>query len=90
MSRRQIRYWFFRFKNELDEVDGVPADGAPVGLREHYEEHPYFAGWDKFGETWDLSEDDVEQIVPLRYTLEQEWNREVSASARELPKLDGE
>ena len=84
MTRRQLRYWFFRFKTEL-EPDGVPAEGAPEGLKEEWEDHPYFGGWDKFGVTWDLAEDSTDTIVPLRYSLEQQWNAEVAKSARPFP-----
>jgi len=84
MTRREIRYWFFRFKTEM-EVGGASATDAPPDLKEHYESHPHFGGWEKFGMTWDLDEKDVEVIVPLRYSLEQEWNRQVAALARDLP-----
>ena len=89
MTRRQTRYWFFRFQTELEE-GGTSANGAPTGLKQHYEAHPHFGGWKSFGVTWDLDKKDLEVIVPLRYSLESEWNREVSASARELPAANGE
>jgi len=87
MTRRQIRYWFFRFRTEL-EPDGASAEGAPEGLKEKYESHPYFGGWDNFGVTWDLDTDDTERIVPLRFSLEQQWNTEIASLARTLPLPD--
>ena len=84
MTRREIRYWFFRFKNAL-EVEGASDEGAPSGLKEHYEEHPHFGGWENFGVTWDLDPEDVEVIVPLRYSLEQQWNTEIASLARPFP-----
>lgn len=89
MTRRQIRYWFFRFQTSLEE-GGASAGDAPTGLREKYESHRHFGGWENFGVTWDLDKEETEVIVPLRYSLESEWNREVSASARELPSANGE
>ena len=84
MTRREIRYWFFRFRTEL-ESDGASAEGAPEGLREQYENHPHFGGWDNFGVTWDLDSDDVDVIVPLRFSLEQQWNSEIASLAKPFP-----
>jgi len=84
MTRRQVRYWLFRFRTEAE--GGASSKGAPRGLRKHYEDHPHFGGWDSFGMTWDISADDVEVIIPLRYTLEQAWNTEAYANAKDLPE----
>jgi len=82
-TRRRVRYWFFRFRTEV--TGGAPATGAPRGLRAKWEADPYFGGWENFGVTWDL---DVEgtRIVPLRHSLEQTWNNEAWANARDLPR----
>jgi len=86
MTRRQIRYWFFRFHAvAVGDDKSITTDDAPPGFSEEWEAHPYFGGWDKFGINWDLAPGSTSIIVPLRYSLESEWNREVSASARELP-----
>lgn len=84
LTRRQVRYWLFRFRVET-ESKGAPAEGAPVGLREYFEEHAHFLGWEVFGITWDVSADDPYVIVPLRHSLETMWNTEAMSTARELP-----
>lgn len=88
MTRRQTRYWFFRLHQAALGEEGASLDDVPSGFVEKWENHPYFGGWDKFGVTWDLAPESTDTIVPLRHSLEQEWNREVSASARELPKTE--
>ena len=87
MTRRQIRYWFFRFhQNALGEEASI-AD-APPGFQAEWESHPHFGGWGNFSITWDLADDSVETIVPLRYSLEQQWNTEASKTARGLPTVE--
>jgi hypothetical protein len=73
LSRRQVRYWLFRFHTEA--TGGDRATGAPKGLKREYEKHPHFGGWDQYGVTWDVA-DDPKVIVPLRYSLLQQWNSE--------------
>jgi hypothetical protein len=83
-DRRQVRYWLFRFRTAAE--GGASAKGAPSGLRERFEDHPHFGGWENYGVTWDVSDDDPSVLVPLRVSLEVQWNTEAMASARELPK----
>jgi hypothetical protein len=83
LTRRQARYWYFRFRTAAEA--GAPAKGAPAGLKKRLEAHPYFGGWEGFGITWDVG-DDPFSPVPLRISLEVQWNTEAMASARELPK----
>lgn len=90
MTRRQTRYWFFRLHQVALEVEGVSTEDIPEGFAAEWEAHPYFGGWENFGVSWDLAPDSADTIVPLRYSLEQEWNREVSASARDLPTANEE
>lgn len=52
LPRRKVRYWLFRFRNEA--VEGTKADGAPPGLKKHFESLPQFSSWENFGVTWDL------------------------------------
>jgi len=52
LPRRKIRYWCFRFQHE--EANQVSSNGAPPGLREHFEKTPGFTGWDQFAVSWDL------------------------------------
>lgn len=84
LTRRQVRYWLFRFRTA--ESGGAPAKGAPAGIRKRFEDHPHFGGWANYGVTWDVSETDSFVLVPLRTSLEIQWNTEAMASARELPK----
>jgi hypothetical protein len=46
LQRRTVRYWCFRFRNEI--LNGVPSDGAPEGLKEHFEQLEGFRGWNYF------------------------------------------
>ena len=85
LTRRQVRYWCFRFRT-ASEKGGAPALGAPRGLRKRFEEHAHFGGWENYGITWDVSDTDPFTLVPLRISLEVQWNTEAMASARELPK----
>jgi len=82
LTRRQVRYWLFRFRTAED--GGAPAEGAPVGLRARFEKHPHFSNWHNFGVTWDVGSDPY-VLVPLKYSLEQQWNTEAMASARPYP-----
>ena len=82
LPRRELRYWCFRFKQAAD--GGASAKGAPRGLRRHIEANEYFGGWESFGVTWDW-DDPPERIVPLRHSLESEWNAQAWASAKPLP-----
>lgn len=88
MTRRQIRYWFFRFHQQALGEDKSGMDGPPEGFKEEWESHPYFGGWDNFSITWDLADESVDTIVPLRFSLEQQWNTEASKTARELPTVE--
>jgi len=52
LPRRKVRYWLFRFRNEV--IEGVSSNGAPPGLKKHFENLPQFTGWEDFGVRWDL------------------------------------
>lgn len=84
LTRHDVRYWCFRFRTAA-EPGGNSAGGAPPGLRKQFEKDPHFGGWENFGMTWDVATEDPYRIVPLRFTLEQTWNTEAYASARDLP-----
>jgi hypothetical protein len=83
VGRRDLRYWCFRFRTEAN--GGDPATGAPKGLKSKVEDDQHFGGWQQFGVTWDW-DDDGRRIVPLRFSLEQTWNTQAWASARDLPE----
>jgi len=84
LTRHEIRYWCFRF-NTATKPEGSPATGSPTGLRKDFENNPHFGGWEGFGVTWDVDKEDPYRIVPLRHSLDTQWNTEMSSSARDLP-----
>lgn len=85
LGRRKMRYWMSRFKRELETDGAVPADEAPAGMKAGWEADPHFGGWENFHITWDVDEEDFTRVVPLRFSLEQQWNTQAWANARELP-----
>jgi hypothetical protein len=86
LTRHEVRYWLFRFRTA--ETGGASAEGAPLGLRERFEGHPHFSGWSSFGVTWDVAEDPF-VLVPLRHSLEEQWNSQAWAAARPMPGDEG-
>lgn len=85
MLKRQVRYWCFRFRTETEE-DGATADDAPKGLRERFEEMEWFQGWSKFGITWDVHDEDPFRIIPLKISLQDQWNAVIEKKVPELVK----
>lgn len=83
LPRSKVRYWCFRFKTEED--GGADASDAPKGLKKLFEDMRWFTKWTEFGITWDVDENDAFDIVPLKTSLEEQWNTEAMASMRELP-----
>ncbi len=85
LSRRQVRYWLFRFRTEKE--GGAKATGAPRGLRKRFEGQPEFDGWAKFGMTWDVAEGDYFKAVPRKYTIHEEWNATLRRLVIDLPRI---
>jgi len=85
MTRRQIRYWLFRFRTETEE-NGASAEGSPEGLREKFEDMEWFQNWENFGITWDVHDEDFFRIVPLKQSLSDQWNRVLEEKVPELIK----
>lgn len=54
MKRRHIRYWLYKYKKETLEGKSGLSNGAPKGLKEHFEAEPLFTGWENFAVNWDL------------------------------------
>jgi hypothetical protein len=54
MQRRKIRYWLYKYKKEALEGRADLSNGAPKGLKEHFEGQSLFTGWENFAENWDL------------------------------------
>jgi hypothetical protein len=42
----------FRFRNEA--LGGSDSNGAPEGLKEHFEKQKLFTGWGNFAVNWDI------------------------------------
>ena len=85
LTKKQVRYWCFRFKNEFE--GGCDANDAPEGLKEYFETHDYFLGWDKFNGSlgWDVNFNSPLDIVPLKVGGMEAWNKELSKNAIDLP-----
>ena len=84
LTKRQVRYWCHRFK--IESAGGVSADEAPEGLKDYFESHEYFLGWDKFNESlgWDVNKQSPLEIIPLRLGTDELWNRELRNNSREI------
>lgn len=90
LTRSKIRYICFRLQSE--KVRGVILDKEGVltyalDIKEHMEEQDYFGGWEKFGKTWDVDEKAPLVVVPLKKSLESEWNATLKKNAKLLPSL---
>jgi len=83
LTKRQVRYWCFRFKTEADGIRS--AEGAPEGLKRHFESLEWFTSWKDFTVTWDVVESSPLQIRPLKESAEKIWNRVLEENAKELP-----
>lgn len=90
LTRSKIRYICFRLQSE--KIDGIPLskDGAlkyAIDVKEHMEDQDYFGGWEKFGKTWDVDEKAPLVVIPLKKSLESEWNSILNKTAKPLPNL---
>ena len=99
LPRRKVRYWLFRFRTEA--VEGIPANGAPEGLREYFEKYPGFIGWKAFAVSWDLPHIEgclrdlckcANEIVPLtpvsrQFSVWEEWDAQLRAEVKIFPGL---
>ena len=54
LQRRKIRYWLYKYKKEALEGRLDLSNGAPKGLKEHFESQTLFTGWENFAVNWDL------------------------------------
>lgn len=87
LSKRQVRYWCFRFKTEADGIRS--ADGAPEGLKNYFESLEWFTSWKDFTVTWDVVESSPLKMRRLKRSAEEEWNDVLAENARELPSTVG-
>lgn len=87
LSRRQLRYWCFRYRTEAE--GGAPSTGAPRGLREHYESQGAFRGWPEFGGAWDVDQKDPFLAVLRQFTVWEEWDATLRRVAVPFPGPTG-
>lgn len=87
MTKRQVRYWLFRFKTELED-DGASASDAPRGLRKLFEGMEWFQGWNNFSVTWDVNHEEPFRIIPLKVSLDEQWNKTLEEKVPEMVKAD--
>ncbi len=80
--RRRIRYWLFRLRTEAN--DGNAAEGIPRGIRRYYEKADHFDGWENFGTTWDLDDDNPLQTRWRFQSVEEEYEEKLRAEFRRL------
>ncbi len=71
--RRKVRYWLFRLRSEAEGLGD--AKGIPAGLKTHYKKQEWFDGWENFGATWDVDDEDPLTTVPRWETIHEEWDR---------------
>lgn len=88
LPRRKIRYWLFRFRNE--KLEGVSSNGAPSGLKAHFEGQGLFTGWENFAVNWDIPDGEPADFVPLiavrRYvSVWDEWDQEMMKGTKIIP-----
>jgi len=88
LQKKQIRYWCFRFKTEVE--GGAPAEGAPSGLREHFEGNSFFnlvKGWVGFASEWDIEmKDGNPEIKPIDKSIWKDWDEHCKSIAKSIPK----
>lgn len=83
LNRKTVRYFCFRFSTEAN--GGAKSEGAPDGLREHFEKLAWFQGWKNFGSTWDVVHSSPLEIVPLTNSLVSSWDNDATSNAKEFP-----
>jgi len=89
LTRRQIRYICFRL--QIEASGGNEAKAGDLNLEElnavkkHFEGQEQFGGWDRFGNTWDVDENDPLVAVKRGKSIQVEWEEVVEEEARELP-----
>src|SRR3990167_10104278 len=82
LTKRQIRYWCFRFRTEVE--GGAPASGAPAGLKKHFEDMEWFSAWKDFSLVWDVKEDSPLEIRRLKENAKEVWQKVVEKNAKIL------
>jgi len=70
---RRMRYWCYKFRNEVVE-DRTPPP-APGGLKEFIESLPGFAGWKYFAVSWDIWGENPFMVVLRLQSVWEEWDQ---------------
>src|SRR3990167_7915992 len=87
LTKRQIRYWCFRFRTESE--GGSLASGAPEGLKIHFESLEWFSSWKEFSLIWDVKEESPLEIIQLKENAEKVWQKTIERSAKVLVSHKG-
>lgn len=86
MNRREIRYLCARLKSEQEGLSASP--DLPEDFIEKFESQQRFRGWENYGVTWDVDEDDPWTIKFLSMSLEQQWHQELMNAVPELAYVE--
>jgi len=91
LPRKEVRYWLFRFRKE--EIDSIPSNGSPKGLKEHFENLKGFKGWKYFAVRWDLPPGEPSDIVPLemvdrKFSVWEEWQATMRSEVKVHPGFE--
>ena len=85
--KRKIRFLCFAMqrKNEENSEDKTE---VPKKFIEYFESHPKFEGWDLFGETWDVLEDNPVELYFRDFSIHEEWDATLRRVVPELKRID--
>jgi hypothetical protein len=94
LTRRKLRYWLFRFRNEAE--GGCIVEDAPYGLRVEFQAEKFFdmsGGWAGFCVKWDVEEELPFAMVPTDSDMWQDWedhcDRVAEATAKtKAPRIE--
>jgi len=91
LPRRKLRYWLFRFRTEA--IQSVSSNGAPAGLKEHFERLPDFTNWKEFAVRWDVPQGEPSEIVPLeivlrKFSVWEEWQATMRSEVQTHPAFE--
>ena len=91
LSRRKLRYWLFRFRTEA--IQSVSSNGAPAGLKQHFERLSNFTDWKEFAVKWDVPPGEATEPVPLeiisrKFSVWEEWQATMRSEVQAHPAFE--
>ena len=74
-------------------MQSVPPNGAPQGLKEHFQNLPGFTNWREFAVRWDVPPGDPRQPVPLKivqrkFSVWEEWQATMRSEVQSHPAFE--